>query len=243
LSVVAEEVPAVRGLQLSDAALGVAWESALRLAWQSFRANTTPVGAVTINGAGEIVTAGRGRRYEELSPAGQLARTHIAHAEVNALAQLSSERHWDDTLLLTTLEPCVMCHGAAIQSAVAGCYFAGRDPYGGTAALRVDNPQARRRKFIVVGPLPGPNGALAEMLHIAFLLNRATAAHVVDAQRAALPQMTEYTQRVSSALQDAATRDDYLGAVKIAASAPRDGGGPAHSTASHWATTRFPTAP
>src|SRR6266481_722770 len=89
------------------------------------------------------------------------------------------------------------------------------------------------RKFIVGGPLPGPNGALAEVLHIAFLLNRATAAHVVDAQRAALPQMTEYAERVSRGLQDAATRDDYLGAVKIAASAPRDGGGPAHSTYSH----------
>jgi tRNA(Arg) A34 adenosine deaminase TadA len=221
-SVAAEEVPDVRELWLSDAALGAAWELALRLAWQAFRANTTPVGAVTVNGAGQIITAGRGRRYEEISPAGQLARTHIAHAEVNALARLNSDRHWDDTLLLTTLEPCVMCHGAAIQSAVAGFYFAGRDPYGGTAELRVDNPQARRRTLIVGGPLPGPNGALAEMLHIAFLVNRATAAHVVDAQRAVLPRMTEYAERVSSVLQDAARRDDYLHAVEIAATAPRD---------------------
>lgn len=210
-------------LRLRDAALGAAWDLALRLAWQAFRANTTPVGAVTVNGAGEIITTGRCRRYEELSPAGQLAGTHIAHAEVNALAQLSSERHWEDTLLLTTLEPCVMCHGAAIQSAVAGCYFAGRDPYGGTAALRVDNPQAGRRKFIVDGPLPGPNGALAEMLHIAFLVNRATAAHVVEAQRAVLPRLTEYAEHVSSVLQHAARRDDYLRAVEIAAIAPRDG--------------------
>jgi tRNA(Arg) A34 adenosine deaminase TadA len=39
---------------------------------------------------------------------------------VNALAQMPSERHWEDTLLLTSLEPCLMCHGAAIQSTVAG---------------------------------------------------------------------------------------------------------------------------
>jgi hypothetical protein len=109
------------------------------------------------------------------------------------------------------------------SSAVAGCYFAGRDPYAGTAALRADNPQARRREFIMGGPLPGPRGALAELLHIAFLLHRATAAHVVDAQRAALPQLTEYAGRVSSVLQDAARRDDYLRAAEIAASAPRDG--------------------
>jgi tRNA(Arg) A34 adenosine deaminase TadA len=97
-----------------------AWEQALRLAWEAFRAQTTPVGAVLVDRAGAVVAAGRGRRYEAMAPPGQLAGTHIAHAEVNALAQLSAQRHWADTLLLTSLEPCVMCHGAAIQSAVAG---------------------------------------------------------------------------------------------------------------------------
>ena len=93
---------------------------------------------------------------------------------------------------------------------LAGFCFAGRDPYGGTAALRFGTPQSRRREFIIGGPLPGPKGALAEILHIAFLMNRGTAAHVVDAQPTVLPQLTEYTAHVSSVLQDAARRDDYL---------------------------------
>jgi tRNA(Arg) A34 adenosine deaminase TadA len=220
--VTAPQVPSIGNLGLADKALSDGWDLALRLAWEAFAAHTTPVGAVAVDGDGEVVAAGRGRRYEAVAPDGQLAGTHIAHAEVNALAQLSSARHWDGTLLLTTLEPCAKCYGAAIQSTVAGLCFAGRDPYGGTGGLRFETPQARRRDFLVTGPLPGPHGALAEILHIAFLMIRASSGHVVAAQRAALPQVTGYTERVASMLQNARRRDDYASALEIAAAAPRD---------------------
>jgi len=140
---------------------------------------------------------------------------------VNALAQLSAQRHWEDTLLLTSLEPCVMCHGAAVQSSIAGFCFAGRDPYAGSADLRVQTPQALRRDLVVDGPLPGPRGTFAEMLHIAFLLRRPGAGHVVDAQRAALPDLTGYTEQVQSLLQDAARHDGHRRAAGPAAVAPR----------------------
>ena len=170
---------------------------------------------------GAIVAAGRGHRYEAMAPDGQLAGTHIAHAEVNALAQLSAQRHWDDTLLLTSLEPCVMCHGAAIQSTVARFCFAGKiwTPRGRTA--RPDS-QALRRAFVIHGPLPGPRGAFAEMLHIAFLLAKPAGRHVMDVQRAALPRLASYTERVQGLLQDAARDDEYRHAVELAAAAPRD---------------------
>jgi tRNA(Arg) A34 adenosine deaminase TadA len=219
---VAGSARGVGSLPITDGVLATAWDTALRLAWEGLRAKTTPVGAVIVDDAGAIIAAGRGRRYEGTAPDGQLAGTHIAHAEVNALAQLSSERDWVRTLMLTTLEPCAMCHGAAIQSKVAGFYFAGRDPYGGTSGLRFDTPQTRRRELVIGGPLPGRQGALAEMLHIAFLIGRGTATHVVDAQAAALPWLTGYTRQVRSLLQDALRRDDYQGAVDIAAAAPRD---------------------
>jgi tRNA(adenine34) deaminase len=214
--------PHARHLRAADAVLQPGWEQALRLAWAAFRARTTPVGAVLVDRTGVIVAAGRSRRYGTTAPAGQLAGTHIAHAEVNALAQLSAQRHWDDTMLLTSLEPCVMCHGAAIQSAVAGFCFAGRDPYAGTAGLRFQTPQSLRRDFVIDGPLPGPRGALAELLHIAFLLGRPAGRHVIDAQRAALPRLTGYAEHVQSLLQDAARDDDYHRAVDLAAAAPRD---------------------
>jgi tRNA(adenine34) deaminase len=223
--VAAKEVAGAGDLRGTDGALADGWELELQLAWEAFRAQTTPVGAVVVNDVGAIVAAGRGRRYEVTAPGGHLAGTHIAHAEVNALAQLSAQRHWEDALLLTTLEPCVMCYGAVIQSTVAGFCFAGLDPYGGAARLRVDTPQARRRDLVIDGPLPGPRGALGEILHIAFLLSRAAAGHVVDVQRAALPLLTSYTERVRSVLQDAARRDDYRCALELAAAAPRDPAG------------------
>ena len=112
-----------------------AWERTLDLAWDAFCAGTTPVGAVVIDAAGAIVAEGRGRRYEPAAPPGQLAGTHVAHAELNALAQLGADRHYEDHALLTTLEPCGMCHGAAVQATVGSLAYAGSDPYGGTGDL------------------------------------------------------------------------------------------------------------
>ena len=213
--------PRADRLMPADGALDEAWDTALRLAWDGLRAQTTPVGAVVVDDAGTVIAAGRGRRYEASGPAGQLAGTHIAHAEVNALAQLPSGRHWERTYLLTTLEPCAMCHGAAIQSTVAGIYFAGRDPYAGTASLRFNNPQTRRRDFLVDGPLPGARGALAEIMHIAFLMRRQSS-HPIRAHTAAMPRLTDYTRQVRDELYDAITHADYQHAISIASAAPRD---------------------
>lgn len=208
--------------QLCDDALGGAWQTALRLAWDGLRAQTTPVGAVVTDEAGRLIAAGRGRRYERAGPAGQLAGSHVAHAEVNALAQLSAGRDWPRAIMLTTLEPCGMCHGAAVQSTIARVYFAGRDPYGGTAGLRFDTPQSRQRELMIAGPLPDARGTLAEIMYIAFLLSRNSAAHVIRAQEAILPRLTSYTRQVLADLHDAVRRNDYHCAVDISAQAPRD---------------------
>ena len=164
-----------------------AWDRALELAWDAFCAGTTPVGAVVIDAAGDIVAEGRGRRYEPEGPPGQLAGTHVAHAEINALAQLSADRHHEDHALLTTLEPCGMCHGAAVQAAVGSLAFAGADPYAGTGHLDFGTPQVRNRPLRVTGPLPDERGRLAELLHIVFLLQRPAGPHVLAAQQSALP--------------------------------------------------------
>jgi tRNA(adenine34) deaminase len=219
---VTESSPHPAGPALTDAALTEAWDEALRLAWEALRAETTPVGAVIVTGAGRVIGAGRGRRYETAGPAGQLAGSHVAHAEVNALAQLPSGQDWEHATLLTTLEPCGMCHGAAIQSTVTRLYFAGRDPYGGTGGHRFDTPQARRRQLRVAGPLPGARGALAEIMHIAFLLSRESAAHVLRLHDETMPQLTSYARQIRGVLEDALRHDDYATAVDLAATAPRD---------------------
>lgn len=168
--------------------LDAAWDRALELAWQSFLAGTTPVGAVITDPAGMIVAEGRGRRYEQ--PGGdrqQLAYCHVAHAEINALAGLPPTHHYEDHILFTTLEPCCMCLGAAVQATITDLRFAGRDPYGGAAGLTIDTPQARRRPIAVTGPLPGRRGRFAEVLHIRWLLEFGTSAPVLEPQRRGIP--------------------------------------------------------
>jgi len=172
--------------------IDAAWHRALELAWQSFLAGTTPVGAVVADPAGRVVAEGRGRRYEQDDGTrGHLAYCHIAHAEINALAQLPPSRHYEDHILLTTLEPCCMCLGAAVQSTVTRLHFAGRDPYAGASELRIETPQARRRPLVVTGPLADSRGEFAEMLHVRWLLDYGAAEPVLEAQHRGLTTIYE----------------------------------------------------
>ena len=210
-------VPVATG---TTGSMDAAWRRALALAWDAFVAGTTPVGAVVVDPAGAVVASGRGRRYEPAGPPGQLSGTHIAHAEVNALAQLAVDRHWEDHTLLTTLEPCGMCHGAAVQATLGEVRFAAADPYGGTAHVRFDTPQAARRPLRITGPLPDWRGTLGALLHIAWLLERPSAGHVVDAQRRLMPGLTSYAERVRAELATVARDGDLVAAGAIARAYP-----------------------
>jgi tRNA(adenine34) deaminase len=196
--------------------LDEAWRRALELAWQSFVAGTTPVGAVVTDSAGEVVAEGRGRRYEQQDGAGRhLAYCHIAHAEINALAQLPPTRHYEDYILLTTLEPCCMCVGAAVQSTITRLHFAGRDPYGGASQLRVETPQARQRPLVITGPLADSRGQLAELLHIRWLLDYGAGRHVLDAQQGGTADVCERAVRPAVATLFAELRRDVAGLDEV----------------------------
>ena len=69
-------------------ALAEPWDIALGLAWEAMLAGTTPVGCVVLDADGRVATRGRGRRYASDTVPGQLSNSHLAHAELNALAQL-----------------------------------------------------------------------------------------------------------------------------------------------------------
>ena len=58
----------------------------------------------------------------------------IAHAEVLALHRAcKKQKRWrlNGLSMLVTLEPCVMCYGAILQSRLDGVYWATSDPKGG----------------------------------------------------------------------------------------------------------------
>ena len=163
------------------------WEMALDLAWEAMVAGTTPVGCVVIDGDGVVVARGRGRRYVREEARGQLSYSHLAHAELNALAQLPPTQRYEGLSVLTTLEPCILCVGAAIMATVGKVEYAGADPYGGAAHLQLDNAHTARLMPQIIGPDRGPLGTLGALLHYAFYVERNPHGAVVDAYRHELP--------------------------------------------------------
>jgi len=126
----------------------------MSLAWDAYRAGSLPIGAVVLDGSGAVVGQGRSTRHEDVVVPGQLVNSRIAHAEINALAQLPCRGvSFQDHVLFTNVEPCCLCMGAALQTGVGVLYYGWRDPYAGAAtSMVVNNPQISRRSFTVVGP-------------------------------------------------------------------------------------------
>src|SRR5205823_10537865 len=101
---------ALRGIS-AFADLDAPWPEVFDLMWEAYSVGTIPVGAVVVDPAGEIVSRGRNRILDDVH-ASQLGRTRLAHAELNALLDLSAERTYEDFTLYTALEPCHLCLSA-----------------------------------------------------------------------------------------------------------------------------------
>lgn len=171
------------------------WGEALGLAWEATLAGTTPVGSEVINTHGDIVTTGRGRRYVRDEAPGQLSYSHLAHAELNALAQLPPTDRHEDLTVLTTLEPCCLCMGAAVMATVGRVEYAGADPYGGAAHLQLENAHTTRLMPQIVGPDNGPLGSFGALIHYAFYRERSPDGAVVAAYQRKIPDFVREADR------------------------------------------------
>ena len=173
------------------AALEPPWRACLELAWRAYGAGTIPVGAALTDSAGTIVAEARNRVYEKTAPAGQIANSLLAHAEVNALVRLDPERRYEDHALYTALEPCVLCVGAAVMATVGRIAYAGADPYGGggESGLAGVNPHVERVPLRLDGPREDRFGRLASALLLAFFLRRRPEGHVVAAYATHAPHL------------------------------------------------------
>ena len=120
---------------------------ALDEARSSAAAGEVPIGAVIVV-EGSILSRGRNQREQWQDP--------TAHAEMIALraaaADLQSWRVLDSTLYVT-MEPCVMCIGAAILARVKRLVFAVLDPKGGACGSMFNIPVEPRlnHRLEVVG--------------------------------------------------------------------------------------------
>ena len=132
-----------------DAADLAAMDRALALAVAAGDTGDVPVGAVVTDAAGTVIGEGRNRRELEHDP--------TAHAEVVALREAAAALgSWnlEGCTLVVTLEPCVMCAGAVLQSRVSRLVFGAWDEKAGAAGSMYDVVRDRRlphRAEVVAG--------------------------------------------------------------------------------------------
>lgn len=126
---------------MSDA-VDAAMDRALALAALAAEADEVPVGAVVLDADGRIVGEGRNLREETHDPTG--------HAEVVALraaAEAGASWNLEGHTLVVTLEPCLMCAGAILQSRIGRVVFGAWDDKAGAAGSMYDVLRDRRLPY------------------------------------------------------------------------------------------------
>ncbi|RNI25524.1 nucleoside deaminase [Flexivirga caeni] len=116
---------------------------ALEQARLALTTQDVPVGAVLIDEHGAQLGAGPNRRVADGDP--------LAHAEIVAIrAAGAALGHYrlDGCTMVVTLEPCLMCIGAIMQSRVSHLIFGAWDPKAGACGsawdVVADNPSPHR---------------------------------------------------------------------------------------------------
>lgn len=125
-----------RPVQPVDAwAMGVALDEARR----ALLTGDVPVGAVVVAPGAHVVGWGHNAREDETDP--------TAHAELVALRDAAANLgRWrlEDCTLVVTLEPCLMCAGAALQARVKRLVFGAWDAKAGAVGSQWDVVRDRR---------------------------------------------------------------------------------------------------
>ncbi len=128
------------------------WRACIEEAWGAYCAGSLPIGAVITDSAGTILVRARNRVWETERRENIVSDSRIAHAEINALAALSTHDAPGRLTLHCSTEPCPMCTGAIRISRIGEVRFASRDPFGGGIRLLGSSPYMRAHRGIVRGP-------------------------------------------------------------------------------------------
>lgn len=91
-----------------------------------------PVGAVVVQD-GEVISQGHNIRNAKCDPT-----LHAEIVAIRAACEKLGDWRLTDCDLYVTLEPCVMCSGAIINSRMKSVYFGAYDPEYGAAGGRID---------------------------------------------------------------------------------------------------------
>ena len=108
-------------------------QQVISLAREVKSSGDVPVGALIVNEAGEVISYGKNEREKDSDP--------TAHAEILAIRKASEKiGSWrlDELTLIVTLEPCVMCAGAILQSRIKRLVFGAFDQKAGAVGSSLD---------------------------------------------------------------------------------------------------------
>ncbi|MCF6433302.1 nucleoside deaminase [Leisingera sp. MMG025] len=98
----------------------------LRIAYEEARAGFDeggcPIGSVLAR-EGQVVAQGRNQRVQKGDP--------IAHGEMDALRKAGRQRSYRDTVLYTSLSPCMMCSGTIVQFGIPRVVIGDTQNFGG----------------------------------------------------------------------------------------------------------------
>lgn len=186
------------------------WRGVLQLAWEAYRGGSQPVGAVVLRADGSLLARGRDHVFEHRSTPGSLHGGPLGHAAVVALAGLDPFVRHEELTLVVSVEPCLLCLGAAVAATVGTVRYAAVDSYAGATRVLPENPDTSRLGLRIEGPLAGPFGLLAGAMRLEPFVRVNPEGHVVRwaAEREAAVLTLAQAWATNGVLQDAA--DDRL---------------------------------
>jgi creatinine deaminase len=111
-----------RIMKMSDEALKVHFARAVSQAQKGLAEGGIPIGAVLVE-SGAVVAEGHNRRVQMGDP--------IAHGEMDCLRQAGRRRSYRNTILMTTLSPCMMCSGTIVQFGIPKVIVGENRTFGG----------------------------------------------------------------------------------------------------------------
>lgn len=132
--------------------------AALKEAEKAAAMGEVPVGAVVVSDSGEILSRAYNRPVADCDPAG--------HAEVLALRKAAKKignYRLTGCRLVSTIEPCPMCAGAAVLARVSEIIYGANDPK--TGAVRslyriASDARLNHRSQVISGVLAGECSSL-----------------------------------------------------------------------------------
>ena len=135
-------------------------KEALQEAKKGFDEGEVPVGAVVVDPAGSVVARAHNQPISLNDP--------CAHAEILALRRAGifyKNYRMEGASLVVTIEPCLMCIGAAVHARVTRLVFGAPDPKSGAAGSLYNVPEDLRlnhRIEVVHGVLAEECGKLMQ---------------------------------------------------------------------------------